>query len=225
MRVELIACTPNAEDVCNMAAMSCITHNLKEDPEHRAVRSAMASGHDSVLEHAQFTFRITGISRVTSHQLVRHRIASYSQLSQRYSRDMDTGLVLPGSIRDLMTDPDGSASLVSVQIAKFMEEYDELMDVLRDAGVPQEDSRYFMPQGTVTDIVVSMNARELRKFFALRVCTRAQWEIREVANSMLALCKETAPALFENAGPSCKLLGHCPEKRSCGKVKENEVKE
>lgn len=225
MKVELVACTPNAEDVCNMAAMSCITHNIREDPKHKALKAAISSGHDSVLEHAQFTFRITGVSRVTTHQLVRHRIASYSQLSQRYSRDMDTGIVLPDSIRELMTDPDGNTSQVSVQIAKFMEEYDELMDVLRDAGVPQEDSRYFMPQGTVTDIVVSMNARELRKFFALRVCTRAQWEIREVANSMLALCKETAPALFENAGPSCKLLGHCPEKRSCGKVKENEVKE
>jgi thymidylate synthase (FAD) len=93
----------------------------------------------------------------------------------------------------------------------------KVYDQLIAYGVPEEDARYVLPNACMTNIVVTMNARELRHFFALRCCNRAQWEIRTLANLMLSLCKEVAPVIFEDAGPSCKVLGHCPEARPCGK--------
>ena len=192
MKVELIAFTPTASGVCCDAA--------------RSLQHSLASGHESVLEHAVFTFRIEGISRVTLAQLTRHRLASFSVESQRYVKLDDWKAVIPDTITK----------------SKFLQEADEQirhsMELYRrmvEAGIPAEDVRYLTPQAITTNLVLTMNARELRHFFSLRCCNRAQWEIRHLADEMLRLCRKEAPILFEAAGPGC-VTGNCPESRPCG---------
>lgn len=221
MNVNLIAFTPSPESVCDLGARVCVSYDIPEpDEDLRALGHALASGHESVLEHATFTFAIEGISRACSHQLVRHRMASYSQQSQRYV-NMDTfDWVVPKSIKDEDMEVD-----LGYRFVPASEIYEELMiginsayNRLVEVGVPEEDARYLLPNACCTNIIVTMNARELRHFFSLRCCERAQWEIRQVAEMMLALVKEVAPTLFEDAGPRCKALGYCPEAKGCGKM-------
>jgi thymidylate synthase (FAD) len=177
------------------------------------IRKILSMGHLSVLEHAVFTFGVEGISRATSHQLVRHRLASYSQQSQRYVKaGEDYDYVIPTAIltRDVLRD----------RFEKHMAATGRLYREFIDAGVPAEDSRYVLPNATQTRIIVTMNARELRHFFSLRCCLRAQWEIREMAERMLGMLRKAAPALFSGAGPDC-VSGPCPEKNfSCGLLRE-----
>lgn len=224
MKVELISYTPNPDAVCNMAAGTCVSEDIPimemSVNRYRALKGALASGHESVAEHASFTFAVSGVSRALTHQLVRHRMASYSQQSQRYvkvtGKNNERGLnyITPYSIWDIGMDY----------------EYDELMDSIESfydkmiaRGIPEEDARYILPNACTTNIVVTMNARQLMHFFKLRCCTRAQWEIRELADKMLELCKEVAPTIFENAGASCVQTGRCPEgAKSCGKVKKSQ---
>lgn len=167
-------------------------------------------GHLSVLEHAVFSFGIEDISRVTSHQLVRHRIASYSQQSQRYvpARE-DFAYVLPPTV----------AAQVASRKA-FQQEMKRLGKLYRQlvaAGISAEDARFVLPNAAATRIIVTMNARELRHFFAQRCCRRAQWEIRQMAELMLGQTRRVAPALFAGCGPAC-VSGACPEKAmSCGR--------
>lgn len=202
MSVYIMSKTEDAEWVCEFAAASCVGANPDPAGFKHLLKSAIASCHDSVLEHASFTFRILNISRVTLAQLTRHRIASFSVLSQRYTNvNGDDPVVLP--------DADYSESAKSA--------YDEYNRLIQ-SGESGENARYILPEGTKTSLVMTMNARELRHFFALRCCERAQWEIRQLANEMLTICKKHAPLLFENAGPSCVALGYCPEKRGCGKA-------
>ena len=202
MKVELIAYTPTAAGVCCDAAAICTDSNNG----YRSLQHSLASGHESVLEHAVFTFRIEGISRVTLAQLTRHRLASFSVQSQRYVKMNDWKAVIPDTITK----------------SKFLQEADEQirhsMDLYRrmvEAGIPAEDARYVTPQAITTNLVMTMNARELRHFFSLRCCNRAQWEIRHLADEMLRLCRKEAPILFETAGPGC-VTGNCPESRPCG---------
>ena len=201
MSVYITSKTEDAEWVCEFAAASCVGAN--PDPAgYIHLKAALASGHESVLEHASFTFRILNISRVTLAQLTRHRLASFSVLSQRYTKvNRDDPVVLP--------DADYSESAKNA--------YDEYNRLIK-SGESGENARYVLPEGTKTSLVMTMNARELRHFFALRCCERAQWEIRQLANEMLTICKLHAPLLFENAGPSCVALGYCPEKRGCGRA-------
>jgi thymidylate synthase (FAD) len=165
-------------------------------------------GHFSALEHAHFVFGVEGISRACSHQLVRHRIASYSQQSQRYVRMREVRAVVPPEIEERP----GLA-------ARFREKLEELWGFytqMVDEGVPAEDARYILPNACETKIVVSMNARELRHFFSLRLCRRAQWEIRALGLAMLGAVSPIAPRLFADAGPGC-VAGRCPEGAySCG---------
>ena len=167
----------------------------------------MSLGHHSVLEHASFTFGIEGISRVTTHQLVRHRIASFSQQSQRYvSHKEEFTSIMPDSIAD---------NSEARHIFAFMSEtvhkaYAQLVDM----GIPAEDARYILPNATETKIIMTMNARELLHFFALRCCQRAQWEIREMSVEMLRVVKKIAPVIFREAGPGC-VGGPCPEGQFC----------
>ncbi len=205
MTVRLIAHTPNPDDVCATAASVC--YDAKDGK--KSLAHALASGHDSVAEHATFTFLIEGVSRVLLAQLTRHRIASYSVQSQRYC-GADMGMVIPDSVctADLVDD--------YVRLRKHVA---KVYDKAVAQGVPAEDARYFTLQGGHTKIVMTMNARELRHFFSLRCCNRAQWEIRALADEMLALCKEKAPMLFADAGPGC-VRGRCPEKRPCGSPKK-----
>ncbi|MHB8765956.1 MAG: FAD-dependent thymidylate synthase, partial [Deferrisomatales bacterium] len=172
----------------------------------------VSMGHLSALEHAQFTFGVEGISRACSHQLVRHRLASYSQQSQRYVRAREVAAVVPPEVA---ARPEWAG--------RFQEKLGELWELygqLVDAGIPAEDARYLLPNACETKLVVSMNARELRHFFALRLCRRAQWEIRALALELLRRVTPLAPRLFRDAGPGC-LRGACPEGAySCGEPHE-----
>lgn len=213
MIVKLLAYTQNADAVCAAAGRSCYS----EDPAHellgtgdpeRSLGRIVGMGHHSVIEHASFTFSVEGVSRTLTHQLVRHRIASFSQQSQRYVSMKDATYVTPHTVSE---EPER------------MRVFEETMDVIWDAynrlvesGVPAEDARYLLPNGCTTNITITMNARELLHFFSLRCCTRAQWEIREMAEEMLRLCSEVSPTIFAKAGPPC-VRGPCPEgQKSCG---------
>jgi thymidylate synthase (FAD) len=177
----------------------------------RSLRDAMGNGHHSVAEHATFTFEIDGVSRVLLAQLTRHRVASFSVQSQRYcGANMD--LVVPDSM--------ACADLLD-EIIEVKKAVRKLYDKATGIGVPAEDARYFTLQGGKTNLLVTMNARELLHFFELRCCNRAQWEIRGVAWQMLEECKRVAPRLFKDAGPGC-LRGACPEKRPCGRPYKKE---
>ena len=223
MKVYLLSHTPDPERVIYIAARLCYSRFSIPEIERESlyksplelIRRLKRSGHFSVFEHASFTFGLEGVSRVMTHQLVRHRIASYSQRSQRYVDEEGFKYVIPDSVKENRT--------ARELFERFMEEARILYIKLKELGVDKEDARYILPQAVETKIIVTMNARELLHFFSLRCCRRAQAEIREVAKKMLSLTKRVAPVIFEDAGPPC-LRGPCPEGEfSCGdqeKVKE-----
>ena len=234
MNVKLLAHTPNPEAVIASAARLCyssatIDDLMKKSEDGESTRKyidmLMSLGHESPIEHVSFTFGIEGISRACSHQLVRHRIASYSQKSQRYVNETQFEYVTPEAIA---SDP------VSKDI------YDETMQLLQGrydfirAGLIQkyvkdgmdekaaekkanEDARMVLPNACCTSIIVTMNIRSLFNFFKHRCCNRAQWEIRAVANEMFRQCMSVAPNIFKYAGPDCITKGKCSEgKMTCG---------
>ena len=215
MNVTLIEHTPNPELTAALAARLCyspssiseLRHKLEATDIEKFLNKIMALGHYSVLEHISFTFGMEGISRVTTHQLVRHRIASFSQQSQRYVSHKDEFTsIMPDSIAE---------NADARQIFAFMSEtvhkaYAQLVEM----GIPPEDARYILPNATETKIIMTMNARELLHFFAMRCCQRAQWEIREMSIEMLRLVKKVAPVVFREAGPGC-VGGPCPEGEFC----------
>ena len=228
MNVKLVSYTPNPDQVCEMACRTCTSVDCPDIStainKTNALRKALDSGHESVAEHAVFTFQIEGISRACSHQLVRHRMASYSQQSQRYVNMGGFEYVTPPSIGDRKI----GSTLDPITLQKYeftlKEEYDAIMKNLQSAycrlvekhGVPEEDARYILPNACCTNITVTMNARELRHFFKLRLCKRAQWEIRELAECMYGCVKHIAPVLFEGVGPACIMEGKCTEIKGCG---------
>jgi thymidylate synthase (FAD) len=214
MKVKLLAYTQNADAVCAAAGRSCYSeepaHDLlgTGDPE-KSLGRIVGMGHHSVIEHASFTFSVEGVSRALTHQLVRHRIASFSQQSQRYVSMKDATYVTPHTISE---DPERER-LFGETMDAIWDAYNKLVE----SGVPAEDARYLLPNGCTTNITITMNARELLHFFSLRCCTRAQWEIREMAEAMLEECRKVSPVIFGKAGPSC-VRGPCPEgKKSCGR--------
>ena len=180
MKVELITYTQAASGICCDAAAVCT--NSKNG--YRSLQHSLASGHESVLEHAVFTFRVEGLSRAALAQLTRHRLASFSVQSQRYVRIRGVDLVMPESIRK---------SDFYAEAGSILEDVMNLYQRMVDAGIPAEDARYITPQAVPTALIVTMNARELRHFFSLRCCNRAQWEIRQMADIMLKLCRKAAP--------------------------------
>ena len=206
MKVELITYTPTASGICCDAAAVCT--NSKNG--YRSLQHSLASGHESVLEHAVFTFRVEGLSRAALAQLTRHRLASFSVQSQRYVRIRGIDLVMPESIRN---------SDFYVEAGSLLEDVMNLYQRMVDAGIPCEDARYITPQAVPTALIVTMNARELRHFFKLRCCNRAQWEIRQMADDMLRLCRKAAPEIFRSAGPGC-VSGKCLELKSCGSPRQ-----
>ena len=209
MSVGLISYTPNPEILCaRMASVSWrkkIPKNLSIEEAREIIKRVIGYGHVSVIEHASFTFFIDGVSRAFSHQLVRHRLASYTQQSLRYVN-------LSGKSSYHIEFPQRHGLILHDMYEEHMKKSKELYNHMIEQQVPPEDARLILPIGTQTKIAVTMNARELLHFFSLRCCSRAQWEIRRVANLMLKLVKEVAPTIFENAGPRCKQLGYCPEK-------------
>ena len=213
MKVKLVSYTPNPDQVCEMACRTCTSAECPDIStavnKTNALRKALDSGHESVAEHAVFTFQIEGISRACSHQLVRHRLASYSQQSQRYviMNDKDY-FVIPESLKENVSE---YVQYLSVMRYLF-DEYERMIE----SGIPMEDARYILPNACCTNITVTMNARELRHFFKLRLCKRAQWEIRELAECMYGCVKDVAPVLFEGVGPACIMDGKCTEIKGCG---------
>ena len=246
MKVKIIAHTPNPEAVVASAAKLCyskvgvdeIQKNLTEDGIEKFVSMLSTIGHHSPLEHCTFTFAVEGISRACSHQLVRHRIASYSQQSQRYVKLDKFDYIIPtaiennefakdiflnameqdqkaynGIVEELMNEYIASSGYTLASIPK--NEYNKL------EKLAIEDARYVFPNACETKIVFTMNVRTLMNFFTHRCCDRAQWEIRDLANEMLIQVKEIAPTLFKKAGASC-VRGKCPEgSMSCGNPKKD----
>lgn len=219
MKVDLVSYTENPEITCAKCASVSWRRKGMTDLTLQEARKIMQRvlryRHESVIEHASFTFFVEGISRSLTHQLVRHRIASYTQQSMRYVdlTELKGYFVKPESIAMKKE----SDELFDEIIVRCKDAYDRL----RENGIPSEDARFVLPIATQTKIAITMNARELRHFFALRCCLRSQWEIRELANRILRICKSLAPSLFENAGPSCVRLGYCPEAElSCGKLEQ-----
>ncbi len=221
MKVVLLSYTKDAERLCAAAGHSCyskkpaseLLETLPDEKLSGVIDSVMESGHHSVIEHASFTFSIEGASRAATHQLVRHRLASYSMQSQRYVSLKEPSFVVPETIR-------GDKGLEE----KFNQAMESSWRVYRELAerIPVEDARYVLPNACTTNIVVTMNARELWHFFTLRTCRRAQWELREIAEEMLRQAKKATPKLFKNAGPPC-VRGKCPEgKMSCGKPRKQE---
>ena len=203
MQVTLINSPLNPDHLCGTAAAICTN---AADPI-KALRGAMASGHESVAEHASFTFHVENVSRVLLAQITRHRIASFSVESQRYCGVRPIWIV-PESVEK---DGFGEAFLTQCKVCY------NLFYTMTSEGVPEEDARYIIPEAATCNLILTMNARELRHFFSLRMCNRAQWEIRNLADEMYKLCKANAPTLFKNAGPGCMTRKGCPEgKRSCG---------
>lgn len=211
--VKLITHTPEPEKVVAIAAKICyakdmniakIMDNLTEDNINKFINYLIELGHESPLEHVSFTFAIEGVSRALTHQLVRHRLASYSQRSQRYCSENDFNYIKPDNLTQEQEDI----------FNQFIENSQSTYSKLLLSGVKPEDARMVLPNACETKIVVTMNVRELNHFFKLRCCNRAQKEIRVVANMMRKLCKEVSPILFKYAGPSC-CKGYCTEGNKC----------
>ena len=238
-KIKLLSMTPNAKELIFAAARQCYTggwigdawqeqedgkikvidlndqHVCTDKEISNLVSYLKESGHTSVLEHVKFTFAIDGISRACSHQLVRHRIASYSQASQRYidlksEFSMDNYIVPPKIKKN---------KVASIKYRNILSDIQKSYNELIDLGIEPEDARFVLPNASKTRIVMTMNCVALLHFFNLRSCSLAQWEIRNLSNKILSICKSKLPIVFKGAGSRCISLGYCPEssKRSCGK--------
>ncbi len=243
-RVYLLTHTPNPENCVASAAKLCysssniadLRDNLTDEKAAQFVEMLSEIGHESPIEHASFTFGIEGVSRALLAQITRHRMASFSVKSQRYVREGCFEYVTPPEIEAI---PEAKAIYDEI-MAEDQRRYDALAAVLKEKHIKTfmengkdektanrlaekkaiEDARFVLPNACETQMVMTMNARSLMNFFRHRCCNRAQWEIKDVADQMLALVLEVAPNLFKNAGPAC-VSGPCPEgKMTCGRYKE-----
>lgn len=216
LSVSLIAHTPNPEEIVVKACLICYSskelglQSEKLTPEiiPRVIENVINRGHTSVLEHACFTFAIEGISRACSHQLVRHRIASYSQQSQRFVDFEGYSYVLPDEIKN--------NHKLKERFIKTITDTHNLYKEIRKKGIEKEDARFILPNASTTNIIMTMNARSLLNFLSLRTCNRAQWEIRELAVKIFGLVRDTAPTIFSRAGPNCRTNRCLEGKLSCG---------
>lgn len=249
MKVELIQYTPEPERLVAAAAKLCyspvgvddIMDGLGEAETERFLNTLMDLGHESPIEHVAFTFGVEGVSRVLTHQLVRHRIGcSFSQQSQRYVKLDQFEYVIPPEIEKI---PQARKKFIEAMEAD-QKAYDEITELLYkehfkkyiEQGKTEkqaktmaekssiEDARYVFPNACETKIVFTMSARALMNFFKHRCCNRAQWEIRTMAELMVREVRKVAPVLFKHAGPGC-IAGGCPEgKMSCGRAAEMKEK-
>jgi thymidylate synthase (FAD) len=221
LKVKLLRCTADAERLCGTAALattksgnpSDIFEKMDPATAKQLIKRVTGYGHGSVIEHSSFTFSIEGVSRAMTHQLVRHRIASYTQQSQRYvTYNTLENYVTPQSIAENQE----ARKMFNETLEKISRTYQNLLKL----NMPKEDARFILPNAAKTNIIVTMNARELRHFFNMRCCARAQWELKEVATEILKQARKATPALFENCGPTCVELGYCPE----GKMKPQQCR-
>ena len=219
IKVSLISYTKDPEQTVCAAIRQCYSNKggveLKEKtkPEvvKRLIKQIIASGHTSTIEHANFTFAIEGVSRACTHQLVRHRIASFSQQSQRYVEEKgELDYIIPPKVKK-------NKQALEKYESDVREAHNDYKKLVED-GIDKEDARYLLPNAAETKIVVTMNARSLLNFFEKRLCTRAQWEIRKMAKLMLNEVRPVAPTIFEYAGPTCETEKICWEgDLNCGK--------
>ncbi len=226
LKVILLRHTLSPEETIALSAKLCYSKSTIEDLRDKITRKdqsefiekLMNMGHESVLEHVTFSFGVEGVSRVLLAQLTRHRIASFSVQSQRYvSYENGFGYILPESIAALGED---AVQKYQKQMDTIESWYVDWQKKLGKGEKSNEDARFVLPNACETRLVVTMNVRELRHFFSLRMCNRAQWEIRKMAEEMFRICFEAAPALFADAGPAC-IRGKCPEgEKSCGMAAE-----
>jgi thymidylate synthase (FAD) len=235
LKVLLISHTPDPQKIVAAAAKMCysnsgaenILNNLDDDKTSNFLDFLLSLGHESPLEHITFTFAIEGISRALLAQLTRHRMASYSVKSQRYVNEAGFTYITPPEI-----EKNEAAKELYIKTMQHIENsYNQLSDILfeqhkqnmdekKAKKMAIEDARFVLPNACETKLIMTFNARSLLNFFSERCCTRAQWEIREMANEILSLVKEVAPIIFKNAGPKC-VRGACPEgEMSCGQRKE-----
>jgi thymidylate synthase (FAD) len=219
MKVKLISHTPEPERMVAMSARLCyspvgaeeLVEKMSSTQVEKLVSKIVEMEHLSTLEHVSFTFAIEGVSRVLTHQLVRHRIASYSQQSQRYVSEHDFEYIIPPTV--------AANKIAKEKFEQLMDRIQSTYNELIELGVHKEDARYCLANAAETKIVVTMNARTLLHFFELRCCVRAQWEIRSLAELMLAEVKKIAPLLFKKAGPTCITSNYCGEgELTCGRL-------
>jgi len=217
IEVKLISHPLETELIAKMAAIICYSKEHRFDEvKHTAeskpaeyLRKIIKDGHTSILEHNVFVYYVSGLSRVASHQLVRKRIASFSQQSQRYVNAENFNFIIPKTIEN----------------TELVEEYEKIMNSnfdfyqkMVDEGIPKEDARFILPNATSTQLIVSMNAHALIDFFVKRICVRSQWEVRKLAEIMLEEVKKVAPTIFKEVGAYCDFFGYCPENHmSCGR--------
>ncbi len=209
--VEIVAHSADPERLVAAAARSCwsrrpfreIYAELTDSQIDRILRKVILRGHHSVLEHADFTFAITSVSRVLTHQLVRHRIASYSQLSQQRVNQARAEYIIPPAIRH---DPD-----LTRRFRDWMDEAANFYEFLVERGVPRGTARYVLPSACETKILMTMNARSLFNLIGQRDCGAEEWEFRALAHQMHSLLLGLAPRIFRFAGPKCTTEGVCTE--------------
>ena len=226
LKVILLRHTLSPEETIALSAKLCYSKSTIEDLKEKIsqkdqsafIEKLMGMGHESVLEHVTFSFGVEGVSRVLLAQLTRHRIASFSVQSQRYvSYENGFGFIMPDSIAALGEE---AVQQYQKQMDTIESWYVDWQKKLGKGEKSNEDARFVLPNACETRLVVTMNVRELRHFFSLRMCNRAQWEIRKMAEEMFRICFNTAPALFMDAGPAC-IRGKCPEgEKTCGRAAE-----
>lgn len=240
MNVTLLAHTPKPERLVATAARLCysaddvatIMDEMCDHDAEKQIKLLQSIGHESPFEHITFSFSIEGVSRSLLAQITRHRLASFSVRSQRYVK-MGEDVVIPPEI-DIDSD---AKPYFDTAISTAYECYEQISKILKNYYVSDgmdeksaekkaiEDARFVLPNAACTSMIMTMNARELLHFFRLRTCNRAQWEIREVADNMLAECYKVAPTIFKDAGCGC-CYGTCPEGHmSCGKPRKAEIDE
>ena len=192
LSVEMLAVTPRAEQTIELAGRTAYKSfdRITDTSAGEFIGRIVRSGHESVLEHTSASFRIKGISRACSHQLVRHRIASYTQSSQRYADESGAEYVVPPSIAE-------SGEVCDLYL-KYLENVGEMYECLKDAGIPSEDARFVLPNACSTEIVMSANFREWRHFLEVRGDHHAQWEIRALAIKIYGILAREAPSVFSD---------------------------
>lgn len=236
LKVKLLTHTPDPQKIVSAAAKLCyaradidtVMDGLTPEKTESFVEMLAQIGHESPMEHMSFTFGIENVSRALLAQITRHRMASFSVQSQRYVKEMDFEFITPPAIED----NEAAKALYLETMSNIAKAYNRLADTLKTKYVAEgmdqrsaekkaiEDARFVLPNACTTKMIVTMNARSLLNFFKLRCCSRAQWEIRDLACKMLELVKEVAPTIFANAGPDC-VRGGCSEgAMTCGKAKE-----
>ena len=207
MKVSLVRYTENPQEAIELAASNC----YDSKPNGKIMKACYESGHKSVLEFAQFHFHIEGISRATSHQLVRHRTAKFAQMSQRYTNSANFQVVTPPSIL--------TRHIAKATYDRLMHQIEAIYEELQRLGIPNEDARFVLPNACCTTIDVSFDFRNLCHFMNERLCQKEQLEIRKLAQQMKKCVVEVFPEAESMLVPKCEMneIHFCTEKKPCGR--------